>query len=538
MARRAKAICRTHRASMLPRPGSPRVSARQGMVLILVLIVVMILALAGFGFAEFMLTENKAAHLHGDELRLHNAEASAVEFLKRFAESPVDRQQLAGGSADNPLLFRGVSLLPEDRLARTPTRQLRFSVVAPLIVEGENRGIRFGLENESGRLHLADLLRWDAQQSGFGRQALAHFPGMTPAVADAILDWIDADDQPREMGAESDYYSSLERPYAPRNGLPECVEELLLVKGVTRELLFGTDTNYNYQLDPEELLEPAGTQRARSLPGAVPWASLLTLYSGQRNLNSAGGPRIDLNGPDLVMLQQQLTAALDAQWAAFVVAYRQFGPYAGAEMGSPSPPVVSPGTAPRFTISSLLELAGARVAIPSSTPNQPPVVHTSPLSAEPQSMNEQLPKLFDQVAVHSLPLTRGGVSVNHAPRSVLLAVPEMSESLADRIVAARGSQNSTGKEDRKLPTWILTEGLVDLPTMKRLLPNINAGGDVVRGQVVAHFDEKGPTSRSEVVIDAAVRPARQVLGRDLRLWGAGFSRQLLSGEITAAEAAR
>jgi hypothetical protein len=192
----------------------------------------------------------------------------------------------------------------------------------------------------------------------------------------------------------------------------------------------------------------------------------------------------------------------------------------------------------RFTIASVLELAGARVAVPGPAPNQPPTIHTSPLAADPPSMKEQLSKVFDRVAVHSLPHTRGGISVNHAPRSVLLAVPGMSDSLADRIVAARGNQDTAGKQDRQLPTWLLTEGLVDLATMQRLLPNLNAGGDVWRGQVVAHFDEQGPTSRLEVVVDAAVRPARQVHGRDLRLWGAGFSRPLLSGEIGPAEAVR
>ena len=42
-------------------------------------------------------------------------------------------------------------------------------------------------------------------------------------------------------GAESDYYGSLSPPYAPRNGPPVTIEELLLVRGVTPQLLFGLD---------------------------------------------------------------------------------------------------------------------------------------------------------------------------------------------------------------------------------------------------------------------------------------------------------
>ena len=37
---------------------------------------------------------------------------------------------------------------------------------------------------------------------------------MTADVADAILDWIDPDDDPRSSGVESEYYQSLSNPYS------------------------------------------------------------------------------------------------------------------------------------------------------------------------------------------------------------------------------------------------------------------------------------------------------------------------------------
>ncbi len=57
-------------------------------------------------------------------------------------------------------------------------------------------------------------------------------------IADAILDWLDPDDTPRENGAEVDYYAAQNPPYAPKNGPLDTIEELLLVRGVTPELLF------------------------------------------------------------------------------------------------------------------------------------------------------------------------------------------------------------------------------------------------------------------------------------------------------------
>lgn len=65
-------------------------------------------------------------------------------------------------------------------------------------------------------------------------------------IIDSLIDWIDADDGDweQESGAESSYYQGLETPYACKNGPVEFIEELLLVKGFTPELLFGTKKNF------------------------------------------------------------------------------------------------------------------------------------------------------------------------------------------------------------------------------------------------------------------------------------------------------
>ncbi len=59
------------------------------------------------------------------------------------------------------------------------------------------------------------------------------------AIVDAIVDWIDTDERESDNGAESSYYQGLKKPYECRNGPIRYIEELLLVKGVTPELLFG-----------------------------------------------------------------------------------------------------------------------------------------------------------------------------------------------------------------------------------------------------------------------------------------------------------
>lgn len=59
-------------------------------------------------------------------------------------------------------------------------------------------------------------------------------------IVDSLLDWRDADDLHRNHGAESDYYMSLPNPYRARNADLDTVEEMLMIKGMTPEILYGS----------------------------------------------------------------------------------------------------------------------------------------------------------------------------------------------------------------------------------------------------------------------------------------------------------
>jgi len=58
-------------------------------------------------------------------------------------------------------------------------------------------------------------------------------------IVDSIMDWRDTDDLHRLHGAESDYYMSLPNPYKAKNANFDAIEELLLVKGMNRKILYG-----------------------------------------------------------------------------------------------------------------------------------------------------------------------------------------------------------------------------------------------------------------------------------------------------------
>jgi len=61
------------------------------------------------------------------------------------------------------------------------------------------------------------------------------------ALVDALADWLDKDDEERDHGAENGYYQGLENPYKCANGPLLYPEELLLVKGFSRKIVYGDE---------------------------------------------------------------------------------------------------------------------------------------------------------------------------------------------------------------------------------------------------------------------------------------------------------
>ncbi len=112
---------------------------------------------------------------------------------------------------------------------------------------------------------------------------------MTEEIADAIIDWRDNDDSPETGGVEGGYYENMPFRYTIRNGPFRTIRELLLVKDVTPELLYGEDTNFNGQLDYNERdgdKSPPADDRDDELDEG--WIAHLTCYSSGDNESGTG----------------------------------------------------------------------------------------------------------------------------------------------------------------------------------------------------------------------------------------------------------
>ncbi len=79
-------------------------------------------------------------------------------------------------------------------------------------------------------------------------------------IVDSIIDWRDTNDFHMLNGAEEDYYQSLAMPYSCKDAPFDIIDELLLVKGVTHEIFFGSDGEEERKYEGiEQYLTPWGS---------------------------------------------------------------------------------------------------------------------------------------------------------------------------------------------------------------------------------------------------------------------------------------
>lgn len=185
--------------------------ARRGTVLIVTMVLVFALAsitlvLCRSMRVEMIASANLAASL----------QASAIE---RGAEQYLIAMLTEEGAE--------VRSLSEEYFAAIPVGEGYFWVVRPNY--NDTTLPIFGLVSEASKVNI----------NGATYNQLMRLPWMTEEIAAAIIDWRDTDDETTTYGAESDYYLSGQNGYYCKNAPFETVEELLLVRDVTPDMLYG-----------------------------------------------------------------------------------------------------------------------------------------------------------------------------------------------------------------------------------------------------------------------------------------------------------
>jgi general secretion pathway protein K len=191
----------------------------RGIALLIILWVTTILTVMAFSFSVMTRAEGYGtlAFKEGTEKRLL-AEAGIERGIMEIIYRSVNRTQT--------VTLEGMEAWKPDGTAHN--------------VDTEKGGYVVRIIDESGKISLNAL----TDSSGIILKNLLINQGTSSEhadiIVDSILDWKDADDLHRLNGAETDYYLSLAKPYKARNADFETLEELILVRGITPEILYGT----------------------------------------------------------------------------------------------------------------------------------------------------------------------------------------------------------------------------------------------------------------------------------------------------------
>jgi hypothetical protein len=252
-------------------------------------------------------------------------------------------------------------------------------------------------------------------------------------------------------------------------------------------------------------------------------------------LRADGQPRINLNESDLEALNEQLAEVFPPEWVTFILAYRLAGPYTGNDEAEPGLAGTFDLTQqPRGTITTVLDLVGAKVRTRFQGENSPQVVIASPIQEDIGSMAINFPLLMDNVTVNPAATIPGRININQASASVLQGIPGMTEEILAEIVSRRQYEYDASLPNHRHETWLLVEGIVTLSEMKQLMPFVNAGGDVYRAQVVGYYQGGQASSRAEAIFDATTTAPRLLFWRDISHLGRGYAVETLGVDFSEA----
>jgi competence ComEA-like helix-hairpin-helix protein len=387
---------------------------------------------------------------YGDRIQAHYLALAGVEKAKALLfQDAVDRRQAGknhtGALYDAPEDFRDVTL------GRGQFRVLRHGT------EEEGGGIIFGVRDEESRLNI----------NYAGPEELSKLPGIGPETIAAIIDWRDPDNNLTPGGAEAEYYSSLLPPYVPRNGQLLTVRELLMVRGVSSDLLFGDDADQNGFLDSEN---DAAITRKHAGPLDGGWSEIITVDSWTRNVNAGGDTRVNIQTADEGSLAS--IKGFSSDIAKAIVAGR--------------------GKKQLESLADLLDVTPAQ--------NQGQGRGASPgsdsASSGPKLISEKLlMDVADDLTVQGEREQAGPININSASVAVLSCLPGISSDLAQAMVTYR-----TANGPFPNIAWLLKVPGFSKDLFKQVAARISARSETFRIISEGKVNSTGARQRLQVIV--------------------------------------
>jgi type II secretory pathway component PulK len=128
-----------------------------------------------------------------------------------------------------------------ESFSETGDDEPEFAIIERTDLPLGNGTVSYKITDENGKINIntasREVLVKTLEASGVERG------DENSSIADSILDWIDNNQNHRLNGAESEYYLSLDPPYEAKNDVINSLDELLRIRGMTEEILYGSPDN-------------------------------------------------------------------------------------------------------------------------------------------------------------------------------------------------------------------------------------------------------------------------------------------------------
>lgn len=433
----------------LSQPGRKRASILVGLLWCVVVLALVVVTILHTATIDLKITKNYGDKIQAHYLALAGIEkAKALLYQSRQAPSGIRRELY-----DAPAQFKEVQF-----------GRGQFSVIRRAGRE-EGGGIFYGVFDEESRLNLNTARAED----------LVKLDGLSAPMAADILAWRGEVGPGNPGGANADYYASLQPPSLPRNGRFETIRELLMVRGIAPDLVFGRDTHQNGFLPaPEE--NESGYSDRMSIDEDTGWSSFLTVDSSAANVNASGVSRVNIKTADESSLStvNGITSAI----ARAIVQYRQQHQFQSiADLLDVTPPQNQGGNRNQRP--------------PSAAANA-----NDNSSGGPQVIDENLLlQIADDITADDSQNTAGLININTASVETLLCLPNMDRDRAQAIVNNTRSQGWFPNI-----AWLLRVPGMDKDLFKNIAPRVCTRSETFRIVTEGRVKSTGVTQRIQAIV--------------------------------------
>ena len=457
----------------LPTGPAPRASILVGLLWCVALLSLVVVSVLHTSRIDLMAVKN-----YGDRIQAHYLAVAGIEKAKALIFQNA-RERSRSGRNHSGDLYNSPDQFRDVAFGRGKFKVMRRGQ------ENEGGGVIYGVSDEESRLNVNYATS----------EQFTNLNRMTSEIAAAILDWR-GDGSTNAAAANADYYLSLQPPYKPRHGPLQTVRELLLVRGVTRDLLFGDDRHQN------DLLPAAGegagdsTSAGQETSGTdAGWAGCLTVSSTEKNINAAGQDRVNVQTAD----ENALTGVkgITSAMARAIVSYRgqnQFKSLADM-LDVTAAQNQGQNTGQNLGGSQVVTQGGGATAGNGNTGNTAAAGGGGAGGAGGQVISQDaLMQFADDITVADGDLN-GLINVNTAALEVLICLPGVDRQLAQAIILHRKSSGYFANPMELLKVSGMTPTL-----LKQIAPLLTVRSETYRILSEGRVTSTGARQRIQAIV--------------------------------------